>query len=81
MKTADYQVFISFKNNDASGKPTPDAAAARKVYEALRAAEVRVFFSEESLAETGRGGIRSEHRGSLGISGDPCAGGVVSGIH
>lgn len=55
MKTADYQVFISFKNNDASGKPTPDAAAARKVYEALRAAEVRVFFSEESLAETGRG--------------------------
>ena len=55
MKIADYQVFISFKNNDASGKPTPDIAAARKVYEALRAVEVRVFFSEESLMETGRG--------------------------
>ena len=55
MKTADYQVFISFKNNDASGKPTPDIAAARKVYEALKAAEVRVFFSPEALVETGRG--------------------------
>lgn len=55
MKNADYQVFISFKNNDASGKSTPDAAAARKVYEALRAAKIRVFFSEESLEETGRG--------------------------
>lgn len=55
MKTVGYQVFISFKNNDSSGKPTLDAAAARKVYEALRAAKIRVFFSEESLVEAGRG--------------------------
>lgn len=55
MKTSGYQVFISFKNNDSSGKPTPDTAAARKVFEALRAAKIRVFFSEESLVETGRG--------------------------
>ena len=55
MNTPDYQVFISFKNTGANGKPTPDAATARKVYEALRAAEVRVFFSEESLADSGRG--------------------------
>jgi len=55
MNTPNYQVFISFKNACAEGRPTPDAAVARKVYEALRAAEVRVFFSEESLAETGRG--------------------------
>jgi len=54
MKTADYQVFISFKNNDASGKPTPDAAAARKVYDALTAAEVRVFFSPVTLVDAAR---------------------------
>jgi len=55
MKIADYQVFISLKINDASGESTPDIAAARKVYEALKAAEVRVFFSPEALVETGRG--------------------------
>ncbi len=41
MNTPDYQVFISFKNTGATGKPTPDAAVARKVYEALRAAKPR----------------------------------------
>jgi hypothetical protein len=55
MKSLNYQVFISFKNTDAHGNPTPDSAAARKVYEVLRAAGVSVFFSEESLAEAGRG--------------------------
>ena len=83
MKTVDYQVFISFKNNDASGKPTPDIAAARKVYEALKAAEVRVFFSPEALVETGRGEYNKIKKvtGSLGISGGSCAGGIAPGIH
>ena len=53
--TRGYQVFISFKNTDADGKPTPDVTAARKVYKALRAERIRVFFSDESLSETGRG--------------------------
>ena len=55
MNTADYQAFISFKNTDARGKPTPDAAVARKVYEALKASAIRVFFSPETLKETARG--------------------------
>lgn len=50
-----YDVFISFKNSGKDGKPTADAAAARKVYEALKAKGIKVFFSEESLAEAGRG--------------------------
>ena len=52
--TRGYQVFISFKNSDASGEPTPDVAAARKVYKALRAERIRVFFSEECLSEKGK---------------------------
>lgn len=50
-----YDVFISFKNSGKDGKPTPDAAAARSVYQELKSAGIRVFFSEESLADEGRG--------------------------
>ena len=50
-----YDVFISFKNSGKDGLPTPDAVAARKVYEALKGQNIKTFFSEESLAEEGRG--------------------------
>ena len=50
-----YDVFISFKNSGKDGSATPDAAAARKVYEALKRQGISTFFSEESLAEEGRG--------------------------
>ena len=50
-----YDVFISFKNSGKDGKATPDATAARGVYEALKSAGLKVFFSEESLAEVGKG--------------------------
>lgn len=50
-----YDVFISFKNSDKDGSATPDATAARKVYEALKRQGISTFFSEESLAEEGRG--------------------------
>lgn len=50
-----YDVFISFKNSGKDGTATPDALAARKVYEALKGQGIKAFFSEESLAEEGRG--------------------------
>jgi len=50
-----YDVFISFKNSGKDGKATPDATAARGVYDALKSAGMKVFFSEESLAEVGKG--------------------------
>lgn len=50
-----YDVFISFKNSGKDGKATPDALAARSVYEALKAEKIKAFFSEESLAEVGKG--------------------------
>ena len=50
-----YDVFISFKNSGKDGKATPDAQAARSVYEALKAEKIKVFFSEASLAEVGKG--------------------------
>jgi predicted DNA-binding WGR domain protein len=50
-----YDVFISFKNSGKDGTTTPDAVAARKVYASLKSQGIRTFFSEESLAEEGRG--------------------------
>ena len=50
-----FEVFLSFKNSGKDGKATPDAAAARSVYDALKARGMKVFFSEESLAEVGQG--------------------------
>ena len=50
-----YDVFISFKNSGKDGKATPDATAARGVYDTLKSAGMKVFFSEESLAEVGKG--------------------------
>ena len=50
-----YDVFISFKNSGRDGKSTPDASAARQIYGALRDLGLKVFFSEESLVEVGKG--------------------------
>jgi hypothetical protein len=50
-----YEVFISFKNTGESGRPTPDAAWARKVYEKLKEEGIRAFFSEVELEKTGKG--------------------------
>ena len=50
-----HDVFISFKNSGRDGNPTPDAREARRLYEALKGAGLKVFFSEESLAEAGKG--------------------------
>jgi TIR domain len=55
MTQMSYDVFISFKNSGKDGKATPDATAARGVYDALKSAGMKVFFSEESLAEVGKG--------------------------
>jgi predicted DNA-binding WGR domain protein len=54
-----YDVFISFKNSGKDGKSTPDAAAARRVYEALKAEGIKVFFSEEELERIGKGHFTS----------------------
>jgi predicted DNA-binding WGR domain protein len=53
--TMSHDVFISFKNSAPDGSATPDAAIAREVYKALKRIGLKVFFSEESLAEAGRG--------------------------
>ena len=50
-----HDVFISFKNSGKDGLPTPDSKHARAVYQALIALGLKVFFSEESLAEEGHG--------------------------
>ena len=41
-----YDVFISFKNTGRDGGATEDSIWARKVYDALKAEGIRVFFSE-----------------------------------
>jgi len=50
-----YDAFISFKHSGRGGRLTPDANAARAVYDALTAAGVRTFFSPESLKHHGQG--------------------------
>lgn len=50
-----HDVFISFRSSGPDGSATPDASIAREVYKALKGIGLKVFFSEESLAEAGRG--------------------------
>lgn len=50
-----YDVFISFKKSTPSKGLTPEAIVAGKVYKLLRERKIRVFYSEESLAECGAG--------------------------
>lgn len=60
-----HEVFISFKNSGRDGKPTPDAREARRVYEALKGVGLKVFFSEESLAEAGKGNFSKSIEAAL----------------
>lgn len=60
-----YDVFISFKNSGKDGAATPDARAARRVYEALKSQDIRTFFSEESLAEAGKSHFSKPIEGAL----------------
>jgi hypothetical protein len=50
-----YDAFISFKHSGRGGGLTPDADAARAVYDALTAAGVRTFFSPECMKHHGQG--------------------------
>jgi len=46
-----YDVFISVKQGDDMGRPTPDSRTARELYDALRRMGLRVFNSSISLAK------------------------------
>ena len=48
-----YDIFISFKNLDESGKPTRDSILAREVYDRLSHQGFKLFFSQISLEEVG----------------------------
>jgi hypothetical protein len=48
-----YDVFLSFKNSTAEGKPTPDSALAHEIYRHLTARGLTVFFSAISLESMG----------------------------
>ena len=48
-----YDVFVSFKNLDAQGRPTRDSELARLVYKHLLSKKLSVFFSSETLEQTG----------------------------
>ena len=60
-----YDAFISFKHSGRGGGLTPDADAARAVYDALTAAGVRTFFSPECLKHHGQGRFASSIEAAL----------------
>jgi len=47
-------VFISFKNSDFSGAPTPDSALANALYDELTHRGIKTFFSNSSLLSLGQ---------------------------
>ncbi len=49
---AEYEVFISFKNNDKFGNRTKDADMAEKLYYALEKKNIRAFYSNISIQKT-----------------------------
>ena len=49
-----YDVFISFKNSDANGRPTKESRTAKKLYDFLTAKGLRVFFSNVELEFIGK---------------------------
>ncbi len=53
MVMAPYQVFVSFKNLDGHGNPTPDSVLAATVSGFLASHGLRVFFSNQSLEKLG----------------------------
>ena len=50
-----YDVFISFKNSDANGRPTKESITAKRLYDSLTANGLNVFFSNAELENTGKG--------------------------
>ena len=48
-----YDIFISFKNTDADGKPTEDVGIAEELYRQLTAAGMDVFYSNVNLQQQG----------------------------
>lgn len=59
MERPSYDVFISFKNLDAAGRPTRDAELARQLYERLTVLGVRAFLSTVSLEATGQSAYKA----------------------
>jgi WD40 repeat protein/energy-coupling factor transporter ATP-binding protein EcfA2 len=49
----EYDIFISFKNSDESGKPTKDREIAYRLYKFLKSKKLKIFFSEATLEELG----------------------------
>ena len=56
----EWQVFISCKVTDDSGKDTRDCKLAETVYKKLKANSVKVFMSKHSLVETGNSNYQEE---------------------
>ena len=56
----EWQVFISCKVTDDSGKDTRDCKLAETVYKKLKAKSVKVFMSKHSLIETGNSNYQEE---------------------
>lgn len=52
-KDENFKVFISYKHKDADYRDTPDKDMAKDLYKALKARNVSVFFSEQTLKELG----------------------------
>ena len=49
----DFEIFISFKNNDAAGNQTRDSILAHEVYQFLSGKGLKVFYSNVSLENLG----------------------------
>ncbi len=48
------EVFISFKNTDFSGNPTPDRHVAQELYDELNSRGIHTFFSDATLLTLGQ---------------------------
>lgn len=48
------EVFISFKNTDFSGNPTPDRLLAQQLYDELNSRGIHTFFSDATLMSLGQ---------------------------
>ncbi|HOD40576.1 MAG TPA: toll/interleukin-1 receptor domain-containing protein, partial [Candidatus Wallbacteria bacterium] len=59
-KNLKYQVFISFKNTDASGNITPDTVIAEEIYDFLTEKGIKVFFSKVTLPNLGASQYQKE---------------------
>lgn len=51
-KEKPYDVFISYKESDDSNQRTPDSVLAHRIYDALTARGLRVFYSRISLSQS-----------------------------